>query len=73
MSYLGRIFIREELIYFIWGVDFNGDNCIIDVYVKRLCERFEYIDDFVIMMVWGVGYKFEVIVKWRCFICGLFW
>ncbi|WP_341284484.1 response regulator transcription factor [Priestia megaterium] len=62
-SYPGRIFTREELIHLIWGADFNGDNRTIDVHVKRLRERFEYTDDFVITTVRGVGYKLEVKAK----------
>ncbi|MGG0334411.1 response regulator transcription factor [Priestia aryabhattai] len=62
-SYPGRIFTREELIHLIWGADFNGDNRTIDVHVKRLRERFEHTDDFVITTVRGVGYKLEVTAK----------
>lgn len=62
-SYPGRIFTREELIHLIWGADFNGDNRTIDVHVKRVRERFEYTDDFVITTVRGVGYKLEVKAK----------
>jgi len=62
-SYPGRIFTREELIHLIWGADFNGDNRTIDVHVKRLRERFERTDDFVITTVRGVGYKLEVKAK----------
>lgn len=60
-SYPERTFSREELIQFIWGADFEGDDRTVDVHIKRLRERFsDYKDDFQIKTVRSVGYKLEV-------------
>src|SRR5699024_7857494 len=34
-SHPGRIFTREQLIEFIWGIDFEGDERTVDVHIKR--------------------------------------
>ncbi|WP_226566642.1 response regulator transcription factor [Bacillus stratosphericus] len=59
-SYPGRIFTREELIYLVWGTDFEGDDRTVDVHIKRLRSRFSATDDFHIKTIRGVGYKLEV-------------
>ncbi|MCG7379104.1 response regulator transcription factor [Paenibacillus sp. ACRSA] len=57
----GRLFSRDELIRLVWGVDYEGDDRTVDVHIKRLRQRFaEYVDDFVIQTVRGIGYKIEV-------------
>ncbi|MGG1517185.1 response regulator transcription factor [Paenibacillus oryzisoli] len=57
----GRLFAREELIRLVWGADYEGDDRTVDVHIKRLRQRFaDYIDDFAIQTVRGIGYKLEV-------------
>ncbi|WP_145048096.1 response regulator transcription factor [Paenibacillus xylanexedens] len=57
----GRLFSRDELIRLVWGADYEGDDRTVDVHIKRLRQRFaEYVDDFVIQTVRGIGYKIEV-------------
>lgn len=57
----GRLFSREELIRLVWGEDYEGDDRTVDVHIKRLRQRFaDYVDDFVIQTVRGIGYKIEV-------------
>ncbi|WZL73486.1 response regulator transcription factor [Clostridiaceae bacterium 35-E11] len=56
-----RVFTREQLIEYIWGFDFEGDNRTIDVHIKRLRKKLEPLKElYNIKTVWGVGYKFEV-------------
>lgn len=38
---LGVVFIRERLLDKIWGYDYLGDLCIVDIYVKCLCRKIE--------------------------------
>ncbi|PWW02932.1 DNA-binding response OmpR family regulator [Paenibacillus cellulosilyticus] len=60
-QYPGRLFSREELIRLVWGADFEGDDRTVDVHIKRLRQRFaNYVDDFSIQTVRGIGYKVEV-------------
>lgn len=62
VGYLNKMFLREYLIEDIWGFDYEGDEWMVDVYIKRLREWFfekDYL--FVIYMVWGFGYWFVVI------------
>ncbi|MDU0204626.1 MULTISPECIES: response regulator transcription factor [Paenibacillus] len=60
-EYPGRLFSRDELIQLVWGMDYEGDDRTVDVHIKRLRERFaEYMDDFSIKTVRGIGYKIEV-------------
>ncbi|TCS93611.1 response regulator transcription factor [Hazenella coriacea] len=63
-SYPGQVFTREQLIQWIWGADFEGDERTVDVHIKRLRERFsKRTDDFLIKTVRGLGYKLEVTPK----------
>lgn len=53
-----RIFTREQLIEFIWGSQFEGNDRTVDVHIKRLRERFpEEMCGFAIETVRGMGYK----------------
>ncbi len=59
-SYPGRTFTREQLIDFVWGSDFTGNDRTVDVHIKRLRERFPAeTHDFRIQTVRGLGYKLE--------------
>ena len=56
-----KVFTREQLLEQVWGFEYFGDSRTVDVYVKRLREKFtEHSDTWQIKTVWGVGYKFEV-------------
>ena len=57
----GKAFKRDEILNWVWGVDFFGDSKIVDVNVRRLRAKIEedpskprYIST-----VWGVGYRWE--------------
>ena len=55
-----RVFTRAQLLDEVWGFDYFGDTCTVDVHVKRLREKLEGVSDkWKLKTVWGVGYKFE--------------
>ena len=56
-----RVYTRDQLLDEVWGFDYYGDSRTVDVHVKRLREKLEYVSDkWCLKTVWGVGYKFEV-------------
>jgi two-component system response regulator ResD len=60
-----KVFSREELLRDVWNYQFYGDQRTVDTHVKRLREKLGQASDSVsqyIVTVWGVGYKFEVVV-----------
>ncbi len=56
-----RVFTRDELIENLWGWDFEGEDRVIDVYIKRLRKRLIPMEksSWNIETVWGIGYKFR--------------
>lgn len=58
-----RVFSREDLIEKIWGWDFEGEDRVVDLYIKRLREKLSKAKNqsIVIKTVWGVGYQLEAI------------
>lgn len=58
-----QVFTREDLIAKIWGWDFEGEDRVVDLYIKRLRQKLSALterkEDWSIRTVWGVGYKFE--------------
>lgn len=57
----GKAFTRDELLNLVWGIDFFGDQKIVDVNIRRLRSKIEensskpkYIET-----VWGTGYKWK--------------
>ena len=62
-SNCNRVFTRDQLLDKVWGFDYLGDSRTVDVHVKRLREKLEGVSDkWVLKTVWGVGYKFEILV-----------
>lgn len=58
-----RVYTRDKLLDEVWGFEYFGDTRTIDVHVKRLREKLEGVSDkWSLKTVWGVGYKFEVIL-----------
>lgn len=49
-----KVLSRQQLLNYVWGYDYFGDDRIIDVHIKNLRKKFE--TDFIIT-VKGVGYK----------------
>lgn len=57
----GKAFKRDEILNWVWGMDFFGDSKIVDVNVRRLRAKIEE-DPSVpkyIGTVWGIGYRWE--------------
>jgi len=48
------------LLDHIWGYEYIGDTCTVDVHVKRLREKIKDHANWSLATVWGIGYKFEV-------------
>lgn len=57
LSYPNKIFTRQQLMDDIWGFDSEADERTVDVHIKRIREKFKYIDKFEIVTVRGLGYK----------------
>ena len=53
-----RVFTREQLLDRIWGYEYVGDTRTVDVHVKRIREKLNQNDEWGILTVWSVGYKF---------------
>ncbi|HIX42790.1 transcriptional regulator [Kurthia sp. 3B1D] len=59
-----KVFDREQLLKEVWHYDFFGDLRTVDTHVKRLREKLNRVSESaakMIVTVWGVGYKFEVV------------
>jgi two-component system response regulator ResD len=59
-----KVFDREQLLKEVWHYEFFGDLRTVDTHVKRLREKLNKVSEYaakMIITVWGVGYKFEVI------------
>lgn len=50
----GRLYSRSEILERVWGLDFEGDERIVDAYVKRIRRK---ISEDAIETVRGVGYR----------------
>lgn len=57
----GRAHTREQLLEHIWGLDYEGDTRVVDVYIRKLREKIELdpSNPEYIQTVWGVGYRFR--------------
>ena len=56
----GRVLTREQLIDRVWGVDFYGNDRVVDVYVGQVRRKLEQATgETLIQTVRGVGYKFS--------------
>ncbi|WP_017755626.1 response regulator transcription factor [Calidifontibacillus oryziterrae] len=59
-----KVFDREQLLKEVWHYEFFGDLRTVDTHVKRLREKLNKVSSSaakMIVTVWGVGYKFEVV------------
>ena len=58
-EHTGRVLTREQLIDRVWGVDFYGNERVVDVYVGQVRRKLEEANGAgLIETVRGVGYKF---------------
>jgi two-component system response regulator ResD len=59
-----KVFDREHLLKEVWHYEFFGDLRTVDTHIKRLREKLNKVSPAaakMIVTVWGVGYKFEVV------------
>lgn len=56
MSNPGRVFTRSEMLERIWGLGFDANSNLLDVYVRTLRGKF---GDDLVETVRGVGYRFR--------------
>lgn len=54
----GQALSREQLLEFVWGMDYQGSLRTVDTHIKTLRMKLGTGD--YIQTIWGVGYKFEV-------------
>lgn len=56
-----RVLSREQILHQLWGVDFLGDERVVDSQVKRLRNKFPNSQhEWQIKTIYGIGYKFEL-------------
>ena len=56
-----RVYTRNQLLDEVWGFEYYGDSRTVDVHIKRLRDKIENVSDqWSLMTVWSVGYKFGV-------------
>jgi two-component system alkaline phosphatase synthesis response regulator PhoP len=59
VRHAGRVLTRDQLIDRVWGVDFYGNDRVVDVYVGQVRRKLEdATGETLIQTVRGVGYKF---------------
>lgn len=59
VRHAGRVLTRDQLIDRVWGVDFYGNDRVVDVYVGQVRRKLEQATgEGLIQTVRGVGYKF---------------
>lgn len=61
VRHAGRVLSREQLVEQVWGVDYYGDERVVDVHIGRLRKKIEAdpTEPELISTVWGMGYRFE--------------
>lgn len=50
---------REQILHYVWGYDFFGDNRVVDTHVKNLRSKLKQQGHY-IQTIKGIGYRFEV-------------
>ena len=60
----GRVFTRSELLADVWGYGHDGYDHTVNSHINRLRSKLgdEHTESSLIHTVWGVGYRFEVLV-----------
>lgn len=59
VRHAGRVLSRDQLIDRVWGVDFYGNDRVVDVYVGQVRRKLEQATgETLIQTVRGIGYKF---------------
>ena len=62
---INKVFSRDNLLNSLWGYDYFGDTRTVDSHIKRLRAKLDAHahPDWDIKTIWGVGYKFEVLIE----------
>lgn len=60
LSYPGQIFTKNQLLDDIWGFDSDSGEDTVKTHISRLRNKFQYIDEFKIITIKGLGYKAEI-------------
>ena len=60
----GNVFSRQQIMQFVWGIDFNTQTNIVDVCIQRIRRKLintetTSINEFPIESIRGVGYKIK--------------
>ncbi|UWG98143.1 response regulator transcription factor [Dehalobacter sp. DCM] len=50
---------KEQILNHIWGYDFEGEDNIVEVYIRYLREKLEDFDHNIIKTVRGLGYRLQ--------------
>ncbi|GGG18469.1 response regulator transcription factor [Paenibacillus aceti] len=58
INHKNMVVTREVIIAKVWGIEFEGDNRVVDSHIKKLRSKLGY-DSQYIRTVIGVGYKFQ--------------
>ena len=54
----GKVFTREALLNKVWGWDYYGGDRTVDVHIRRLRSKIEYINHSFIETIRNIGYRF---------------
>lgn len=57
LSYPKKTFTRSQLMNEFWDIEATSGLRSVDVYMRKLREKFEHCEDFEIVTVHGLGYK----------------
>ncbi|MBR5088164.1 MAG: response regulator transcription factor [Ruminiclostridium sp.] len=57
LSYPKKTFTRSQLMNEFWDIEANSSLRSVDVYMRKLREKFENVEEFEIVTVHGLGYK----------------
>lgn len=57
-----RVFTRDDLVYQLWGEDYEGETRVVDTHIKNIREKLQKagLSYNPIQTVWGLGYKFQI-------------
>lgn len=57
LSSSGRIFTRSQLMDDIWGYESKSEERTVDVHIRRIREKLDFVTDFELVTIIGLGYK----------------
>ncbi len=55
----GIVLSREQILYKVWGLDYDGTERTVDTHMNRLRNKLEQVSSY-IQTIRGFGYRFEV-------------